>query len=264
MILKPRLFRKPNLSNPISKGLVGCWLMNEGSGNTVADLSGNGNTGTLISDVTWIGGDTGQALTFAGSNDWVQLPAGLPAFGTGDFTIIAKVKCPQDNAHRAFLSRGDAVGGGEALFYKDDTDRLRFYGDSGSINAAYLPQSDSWPDDVWTLVGVTRSGSLLTLYQNGVAGGIDATAGADLNDAASWRIGASNSGTYDYVGEMEYIYIYNRALSASEIQQLDREPFCGYRWESIIELASYVAAAGGSSVAKIMQQMNQFNGGQAA
>jgi len=65
-------------------------------------------------------------------------------------------------------------------------------------------------------------------------------------------------------GNIEYVYLFNRALSASEISLLYREPFCGYRWTNIIQLASYVAAAGGSSVAKIMQQMNQFNGGAAA
>ena len=228
-IRKPLLGELLDYGNPFTKGLVGLWLMNEGSGNTIQDLSGNGNTGTFAGNTSWIAGPHGTCLTLDGANDWVQLPAGLPAFGTGDFTIIAKVKCPQDNAFRAFLSRGDAIGDGEALFYKDNTDRLRFYGDSGSVSATFDAAGDSWPDDVWTLVGVTRSGSLLTIYQNGVAGGIDATAGADLNDAASWRIGASNSGSYDYVGEMEYIYIYNRALSASEIAQLYREPFCMVR-----------------------------------
>ena len=33
-------------------GLVGYWNFNEGSGNTVTDLSGNGNNGT-ISGATW-------------------------------------------------------------------------------------------------------------------------------------------------------------------------------------------------------------------
>ena len=33
-------------------GLVGYWNFNEGSGNTVTDLSGNGNNGT-INGATW-------------------------------------------------------------------------------------------------------------------------------------------------------------------------------------------------------------------
>lgn len=41
-------------------GLVGYWNMNEGAGTTIADISGNGNTGTLLNmDATaWVGGFT--------------------------------------------------------------------------------------------------------------------------------------------------------------------------------------------------------------
>ena len=46
-IQKPPLGIQIDWSNPITKGLVGCWLFNEGSGDKVYDLSGNGNTGTL-------------------------------------------------------------------------------------------------------------------------------------------------------------------------------------------------------------------------
>jgi hypothetical protein len=36
---------------------------------------------------------------------------------------------------------------------------------------------------------------------------------------------------------------YLRCLSASEIAQLYREPFCGFRWASIEQLAAYYAEA---------------------
>jgi hypothetical protein len=44
---KPPLGAKINFAHPLAKGIVGCWLLNEGMGDKVYDLSGNGNTGTL-------------------------------------------------------------------------------------------------------------------------------------------------------------------------------------------------------------------------
>ena len=73
MILKPRPFRKPNLGHPLAKGLVGYWLMNEGTGNTVQDLSGNGHTGTFVNETVWDAGKFGSCLSFDGTDDYVNI-----------------------------------------------------------------------------------------------------------------------------------------------------------------------------------------------
>ena len=46
-ILKPRLGLRLNHNHPLAQGLVGCWVMNEGGGDKVFDLSGNGKAGTF-------------------------------------------------------------------------------------------------------------------------------------------------------------------------------------------------------------------------
>ena len=51
--LKPPLGARLIPGHPLANGLVGCWLMNEGSGNKVYDLSGNGNSGTLTNGPEW-------------------------------------------------------------------------------------------------------------------------------------------------------------------------------------------------------------------
>jgi len=64
--------------------------MNEGSGTTVVDTSGNNHTGSLVNGPTWVAGQAtyGQALSFDGVNDAVSVanPSTLN-FGTSDFTI---------------------------------------------------------------------------------------------------------------------------------------------------------------------------------
>jgi len=56
-------------------GLVGYWKLDEGSGSTSVDSSGQGNDGTL-SPATggqdkWVTGKRGNALNFDGSNDYI-------------------------------------------------------------------------------------------------------------------------------------------------------------------------------------------------
>lgn len=59
--------------------LEGRWKLDEGSGTSAADSSGNGNTGTLNGPV-WVAGQAGQALSFDGVNDYVTLgTTSLPA-----------------------------------------------------------------------------------------------------------------------------------------------------------------------------------------
>jgi hypothetical protein len=47
-----------------STGLVGYWPLTEGSGNYAYDLSGNGNTGTLVNSPAWL---SGSSCKFSGS-----------------------------------------------------------------------------------------------------------------------------------------------------------------------------------------------------
>ena len=50
--------------------LVGHWPLDEGSGTTIIDISGNGNDGSLVDnpvwDITWVAGVSGSALEFQG------------------------------------------------------------------------------------------------------------------------------------------------------------------------------------------------------
>src|SRR5213080_3276010 len=58
----------PSLAVAQTSGLVAAYSFNETSGTTVTDISGNNNTGTLSSSVTWTTvGKFGGALVFNGS-----------------------------------------------------------------------------------------------------------------------------------------------------------------------------------------------------
>ncbi|GAF80965.1 unnamed protein product, partial [marine sediment metagenome] len=61
-------------ANPLLEpGLLAYWRFDEGSGFIAGDSSGNGKDG-IIDGATWITGKIGDALSFDGFDDWVDIP----------------------------------------------------------------------------------------------------------------------------------------------------------------------------------------------
>ena len=73
------------------KILFGMWKLDETSGLTAADSSGNGNDGTLnnMTGNEWTTGPVEGALAFDGNNDFID---GIGDCPTGNFTVSAWVK----------------------------------------------------------------------------------------------------------------------------------------------------------------------------
>ena len=57
-----------------AQGLVAAYGFDEGTGTTVADVSGNGNDGTLLNTVWTAGGKFGSALVFNGTSARIAIP----------------------------------------------------------------------------------------------------------------------------------------------------------------------------------------------
>ena len=72
--------------------IVGMWLFEEGSGNQVADGSGNGHTGIAVDgDLEWVAGKYGTALKFNHDNIRVHVEHN-DAFNLETFTLECWVK----------------------------------------------------------------------------------------------------------------------------------------------------------------------------
>jgi hypothetical protein len=73
----------------LSTGLLGLWRFDEGSGNTSADSSGNGNTATLFNSPSWVTGYSGDAVEGNGSTSYVQANVGTWFGGNNTLSVSA-------------------------------------------------------------------------------------------------------------------------------------------------------------------------------
>ena len=72
-------------------GLVAAYSFDEGTGTTVADLSGNGNTGSIVNASWTSAGKYGNALVFNGTNSWVMINDSVSLNLTTGMTLEAWV-----------------------------------------------------------------------------------------------------------------------------------------------------------------------------
>ena len=249
-MIKPVLGSQLKYGHPLARGLVGYWLINEGSGSIINDLSGNGNTGTLLGP-TWKAGKFGPALDFEEDNsDYVVLPDTLFDKFTGatGITIITSLKRGSTegaNSHRVFsMPLSGALVGSDKIHFEFDDDKLEWQaavarGDEGVITSAgTFTDTSAWLHIACTadLISVSNN---LNFYLNGV---LNTTGSKNYTTKAfdsDWRTGLSalnissreNAPARDryFDGLIEYFYLFNRALSAFEIAKLYQYPFCMFK-----------------------------------
>ena len=89
MTAKPEL---ELLEDRTAPALVAAYSFNEATGTTVADASGNGNTGTLASTTWTTSGKYGNALTFNGTSATVNINDSALLHLTTGMTLEAWVR----------------------------------------------------------------------------------------------------------------------------------------------------------------------------
>ncbi|MCH7559683.1 MAG: LamG domain-containing protein [Planctomycetes bacterium] len=255
-VLKPVRGIRLNKSHPLARGLVGYWLFNEGSGSTVFDLSGNNQTGTLQADAHFDVGGFGSLIDFDGTGDFVSVVTNKD-IGNGSYTVIARVQTGADvtSQTRVILGKRNTANTYPLLFgidnYTTGKTQVGLHRWDGAASEKALSGIDAVANtDYW--VAGTWDGTNLKLYVDGILKGTtDASALGDSSNADDYSIGArEKSGSELYWdGKIYYVYLYNRALTASEIALLYREPFCMFdrAWRpgliggQIVELIGTVA-----------------------
>ena len=92
--LKPirgTLLKKPDNSpaGRLAVSTVSLWLMNEGTGDRVFDLSGNRNDGTLVNNASWTKGRFGSAIICDGTSDYIDCGDINAIDGASELTLVS-------------------------------------------------------------------------------------------------------------------------------------------------------------------------------
>jgi hypothetical protein len=230
-------------------GLVGCWLMNEGSGNKVYDLSGNRHDGTLTNGPTWKSGKHGSTIDFvAASSHYIDCGNRAKLDLTGDLTFV--IACRQDfgsNGHYFLLDKASYNSAGYEL-WRDNGNKFRFRTHSAGNASTYTATNYSTAG-VNLQIAVVKNGTSVNFYVNGVDD--TGTAGTHIIAAPTgdnFIIGAQQAIANEWDGLIEYVYVYDYALTASEIQDLYIDPFCMiYTPEQLSLYGGYVTPVVGNA-----------------
>lgn len=201
----------------LALGLIGYWKMDETTGTTAADSSGNNHNGTASvtgSPFTAVG-KFRNAGSFNGSNVYINTGPGqvLPANKALPFTFSAWVKpaVGGKNTWRTIIGTDTSLA--EIALSNDN---WPVFGQNGGspwvVNTSFTVTSDSW----YHIVGVFN-GTKASLYVDGELKAGPADYSFTNNHGVSLMGRYSITGGEWMNGLVDDARIYNRALSAGEV-----------------------------------------------
>lgn len=222
-----------NKTHSLSRGLIGCWLFNEGSGTQLTDYSGSNNHGTLTSmdpSTDWVAGLKGTALDFDGSNDYVLMNDPVKFSDPNVLTVITSVYTAEEPDKRVTI-----------IGHNNESSVFQFelYLAGGNnchvdviIPGFYVVTTDifDWPDPgEWRQFAYSRSGSGAGTHKVWMEGELMSL---DVDNANSFsqatnatEFGRRASASQLWTGQIGYIYIYDRVLEDEEIKALYLNPY---------------------------------------
>jgi hypothetical protein len=212
---------------PASSNLVAAWGFDETSGTTAADASGRNNVGTLSGPAWTTAGKFGGALSFDGINDWVTVADADVLDLTTAMTIEAWVRpSALGSLWRTVMLKEQPKSLIYALYAGDN--RGRPVADVFTNVDRDVGGSTASTPNTWTHLAATYDGANLRLYVNGVQNASRAVTGAIRVSTGALRFGGNSSWNDEwFAGQIDEARIYNRALSAAEIQADMTRPVTG-------------------------------------
>jgi hypothetical protein len=212
-----------SLAGPAEPNLVGWWQLNDGSGTAAVDSSGKSVDGTLFGKPAWSkDGVDGGCLLFDGSDDYVFIDG---AYRLSNYTMAVWFRADSPGQRDIISAYAKGVQHGILLEVGADG-RLRFLhryplGTAGGQN---IYSNATVNDGVWHHGAISKSKTDIAVYIDGQPAGTMAdTSVFDPTDSFGVALGCLDNErglARQFLGAMDDVRIYNRALSADEIKAL--------------------------------------------
>lgn len=202
----------PVVCTTAPSGMISWWAAENNPGDNL-----NRNNGVLQGNAGFTAGMVGNAFSFDGNGDYVQVaaPSGLPV-GNAARTVELWFRAPATPGESGLFQYGTA-GTGQMfglITSGNAPGRLYFYGHSADVPANTVIQPNTWYHGA-----VTYDGTTVKVYVNGV---LENSAVIGLNtvlNASGITIG-HRAGDSFWTGQLDEPTIYSRALSDAEIQAI--------------------------------------------
>ena len=212
--------------DPLDTGLLAYWPMDEGTGTSVADASGNGRAGTQINTPQWLtDGPVGaSALSFNGTDrDAVQVTGllGSPQIGTVSLWVNLEDIDAATNYARIF-SMGENI----ILDYNNVNGAYQFGANNGSTIDSFLSGYGFGTGRGWQhlLVSFDFTSDVFALYVDGrMVASSTAAKTLSYNGGTNTAIGRHSNAAnpnFDFTGAVDDVRVYGRALGPDEVRRL--------------------------------------------
>jgi hypothetical protein len=208
------------------ENLTGWWRLDETSGTTSYDHSGNGNHGIVAGSPT-MGqqGKVGSAIEFDRSNDEIVIPNDSDMWGSSLSTIIWVRFTSFSYTQTFFEAWGTGSDSGVSMYLFTPGPGATFYFEirtSGATNPCGITiNTTGFESGQWIQFAQTFDGSTQRAYMNGVEVGNNSCSGTFTEPSDDLNLGSSsascNCGNRYFGGLMDEVSLYNRALTSSEI-----------------------------------------------
>lgn len=208
---------------PIDYGdssLVGYWAFNEGTGETAYDISGSGNAGTLTNGPTWVTGKVSGALSFDGSDDYVDVTHSSSLVTNSEFTLQMWAYANTSVSALGLISKTNDNLPAPYDIYFNNGEFMSFILGNGDGNQGITDSGiefENWQN--WAFVYDGTNGMI---YRNGsLVTGPTEVGDTEVGDTAqSLKIGSRNDFGTMMDGIVDDVRVYNRALDSTEIMAI--------------------------------------------
>lgn len=225
---KPPVGARIQYGHPLARGLVGCWLFNEAGGASLTNLVPASPAGA-ITGATWRGGTpSGTALSFDGTDDWVNIPSNALIDNLSLLTVIFRGHYVTS---RYFLDKsdGNVVNGDWMIDVTGGNIRFRKELSTANMQAQITaPAASTSFHFAVTWNGGFNPTTSTRMYLNGIEqtkNNLITGSGSQANTNQALQIAKSKvDGTF-LQGALEYLLIYNRVLDPVEVLWSYASPF---------------------------------------
>jgi hypothetical protein len=202
--------------------------MNESSGTTVSDVSGNSRDGTTqnMEDGDWVVAKLNNGLRFDGVDEYVDTNWSHGWERTQAFTFEAWIKTSTTGAYQVILSNR-ATPGGQARahdLFVNNNNKIRLYVFGNNLNRLGVESSSTVTDGSWHHIVATYDGTSAPSGCHIYIDNVDESLTTVYNTLASTTVLAANTiigkfqngGSY-FTGDIDEVVIYAVELTSAQV-----------------------------------------------